>query len=231
MKIKYYLIDNPMTEDPTDFRAQVTSYETVTENEIFEYITRKGSAITTAEVIANYREIIEAHEYFLKQGYGINTEFINARPTIQGVFKDKNDSFDSSRHKVRFKVTFGKYYNQTALDVKTEKVEPVSNTPLVDELEDITSVTTNETITPGGVAVLKGSRLKFDQEDVNQGIFFIAADNTTTRVNKIITLKNSQIVFMIPDELIAGEYILEIRILPKGNKEVKKGQLKEKVTV
>ena len=48
MKIKYYLIDNPMTEDPNDYRAQVTGYEAVTESEIFEYMTRKGSGITTA---------------------------------------------------------------------------------------------------------------------------------------------------------------------------------------
>lgn len=231
MNIKYYLVDNPMTNDPGDYRAQVTSYEAVTENEIFDYMTRKGSGITTAEAVANYQEIIEAHEYFLKQGYGINTGFINARPTIRGVFKDKNDSFDVSRHQVKFKVRLGRYYNQTAQDVKTEKVGSVSNAPVPDELEDVTSGTVNETLTPGGVAVLQGLRLKFDQDDPDQGIFLITDDSGATRVSRIVTQRSSQIVFIIPADLTTGEYTLEIRILPRGNKEVKKGWLEDKFTV
>jgi hypothetical protein len=31
MKIHYYLLDNPITSDPDDRRAQVSGYETVTE--------------------------------------------------------------------------------------------------------------------------------------------------------------------------------------------------------
>lgn len=231
MKIKYYLIDNQMTEDQTDFRAQVTSYETVTEKELFEYITRKGSAITTAEVMANYREIIEAHEYFLKQGYGINTEFLNIRPSIQGVFTDKDDTFDPLRHQIRFSARLGKYYNETASNVSAEKVAMVSNDPLPGELEDVTSGTINETITPGGTAVLEGLRMKFDQEDANQGIFFIDSNNAETRVDRIITQRTQKVVFVIPAGLAAGSYSLEVRVLPSGNKNMKKAQLKDKLTI
>lgn len=231
MRIKYYLIDNPMTDDPNDCRAQVTGYEAVTENEIIDYMTRKGSGITTAEARANYTEIIEAHEFFLKQGYGVNTEFINARPTIQGVFKDKDDMFDSSRHLIKFKVRFGKRYNQTAKDVKNEKVEPVSNVPVLSNFEDVASATINDTLTPGGVATLTGARLKFDQADTNQGIFFIASDKTVTRVSKILSHTNSKVVFMTPTGIAAGDYALEIRILPHGNKDVKKGSLEDKLVV
>lgn len=231
MKIKYYLVDNPMTEDPNDCRAQVTGYEAVSEEEIFNYITRKGSGITTAEVMGNYQEIIEAHEYFLELGYGINTKFLKVRPTIQGVFTDSNDSFDSSRHQIKFNSKLGKRYNQVAQNVKTEKVEPVSNAPVPYRFEDIASGTTNETLTPGGVADLTGTRLKFDEGDENQGIFFIATDGTSSKVSKVITKKNSQVVFMIPDALVAGEYTLEVRILPSGNKEIKKGVLEDKLSV
>lgn len=225
--MKYYLVDNPMSKEPGDYRAQVTNCEAVTEDEIFDYIIRKGSGIAIAEVMANYQEIIEAHEYFLKQGYGINTTFINARPTIRGVFKDKNDSFDPSRHQVKFKLRLGKYYDQTTLDVKIEKVEQESNIPVLNELEDITSGTVNEILTPDGVAVLKGLRLKFAQEDPNQGISLSAADSSTIRVSKVVTQRSSQIVFIVLADLTTGEYTLEVRILPKGNKEVKKGGWKK----
>lgn len=231
MKIKYYLVDNPMTEDPNDCRAQVTSYEMVSESEIFDYMTRKGAAITNAEARANYLEIMEAHEYFLKQGYGINTEFIKARPVIQGVFRDKNDSFDPSRHNIKFRVRFGKRYKETASNVKAEQVAAVKNLPLLIDFRDISSDTVNETLTPGGVGHLLGSRMKYDEADESQGIFFVASDNTATRVSKIISMKLSEIIFFIPEGMAAGEYTLEVRAILKGSKEIKKGTLEDKLAV
>jgi hypothetical protein len=86
MKIRYYLLDNPMTPDPNDRMAQITDYEVITEKELLAYITRQGASITMSEAKANYEEIIGVHEYFLRQGVGINTEFLNIRPVVQGVF-------------------------------------------------------------------------------------------------------------------------------------------------
>ncbi|MDR1593506.1 MAG: hypothetical protein LBS43_03330 [Prevotellaceae bacterium] len=49
MRIKYYLLDNPVTPDPNDCRAQVSGYEVITEKELFEHMTRSGSGVTLAE--------------------------------------------------------------------------------------------------------------------------------------------------------------------------------------
>jgi hypothetical protein len=230
MKIYYYLVDNPITEDPNDCHAQVTGYESVTEEQIIEYITRKGSGVTTAEAMGNYQEIMEAHEYFLKMGYGIRTAFLNARPTISGVFKDKNDTFDSTRHQINFRVKFGKHYKETSKNVQAEKTEPTRNEPILVDFKDVTSDTINESVTPGGACMLTGARLKFDTADPAQGIFFIL-NGTATKVSTIITMQPSQIVFLVPQGLIAGEYSLEVRNMVKGGKELKKGSLKDTLTV
>jgi hypothetical protein len=57
-------------------------------------MTRAGSAITPAEAKASYEEIVGALDYFLKRGYGINTEFVNVRPVIPGVFHGDDDKFE-----------------------------------------------------------------------------------------------------------------------------------------
>jgi hypothetical protein len=67
MRVKYYLLENPVTADPNDRRAQVFDYKVITEEEIFEYMTREGSAITMAEAKANYEEITGTFEYFLNR--------------------------------------------------------------------------------------------------------------------------------------------------------------------
>jgi hypothetical protein len=127
MKITYCLVDNLMTDDPNNYRAQVTGYEAIIKTGNFDYMTCKDSCITTPAANANCQEITEAYEYFLKQGYGIHTEFINARSSILNVFTEKKASFDSFRYQMKYKVHVGKCYNQTVVDVKAEKEEQLSN--------------------------------------------------------------------------------------------------------
>jgi hypothetical protein len=231
MRIKYYLVECPITPDPNDRRAQVIGYEIVTEKELFEYMTRIGAAITPAEARANYEEIINTFEYFLKQGYGINTEFIHIRPVIPGLFKNDEDRFDYERHKIKFSTQLGKRYNRTADDVKVEKVEATNNLPLPVTFEDIASATVNNMMTPNGVVSLRGIRLNFNQEDPLQGVFLIDSRKNEYRVERIISHNGTHIVFQLPKELMPEEYTLEIRMLPRGNKTIKKGTLTERLTV
>jgi hypothetical protein len=231
MKIHYYLLDNPVTPEPDDRRAQVSGYETVAEKEIFEYITRIGSAVTLGEAKANYEEIIGAFDFFLRQGYGINTEFINIRPVIPGVFRSDDDRFDPGRHRIKFSVRLGKRYNRTADDVKLEKVVAPSLLPLPVTLEDVASSTVNDTITPGGTASLTGMRLKFSQADPQQGIFLVDSAKNPYRVERILSHTGTQVIFQLPAGLPADEYTLEVRVLLQGNKSLKTGVLADRLSV
>jgi hypothetical protein len=231
MKIKYYLLDNTVTPDPNDRRAQVVDYEIITEDELFDYMTREGSGITRAEAKANYEEMTGAFDYFLKRGYGFNTEFIKIRPVMPGVYRGDDDKYDSKRHKIKFKASLGKRYNRTADDIKVEKITPPTNLPLPATLEDVTSETVNDTLTPGGTATLAGTRLKFNQDDAQQGIFLTDSENNECRIEKILSHTGTKIVFLLPAALASDEYSLEVRILPANSKKLKTGKLTEKLTV
>jgi hypothetical protein len=231
MKIHYYLLDNPITPDPNDRRAQISGYEVVTEKELFDYITRAGSTITPAGAKANYEEIIGAFEFFLRQGYGINTEFINIRPLIPGVFRSDDDKFEHGRHCIKFSARLGRRYNRTADDVKVEKVNPPSLLPLPATFEDVASSTVNDTLTPGGVASLTGIRLRFSQDDPQQGVFLIDSAKKEYRVERILSHTGKQVVFQLPAGLAPDEYALEVRVLLQGNKSLKTGVLADRLTV
>jgi hypothetical protein len=232
MKIKYYPVDNPITPDPNDCRMQVTGYETVTEADVFEYITRTGSGVTVAEAKGNWEEILGAFYYFLQKGFGITTEFIIVRPTMQGVLRNVEDHYDPARHKVKYKATLGRRYNHAADDVKVEKVAPASNAPFPVSLEDVASATINDALTPGGVATLSGLRLKFKPDDPKQGIFLTGVSGKTEyRVERLLSQTGKQVVFMIPSDLPSDEYTLEVRLLPQNNKDVKTGVLPERLSV
>jgi hypothetical protein len=75
------------------------------------------------------------------------------------------------------------------------------------------------------------SWVKFQQDDPRQGIFLVATDKTEVRVERILSHHATQIVFLVPVSLPADGYSLEVHILPKGNKELKKGILMDILTV
>jgi hypothetical protein len=229
--IKYYLLDNPITPDPNDRRAQVFDYEVITEEELLAYIAREGSGITLPEAKANYEGTIGAIDYFLQRGCGFNTEFIKIRPVMPGVYRDDDDKFDPKRHEIKYRVVLGKRYNRVTDNVKVEKVTPPNNLPLPATFEDITSETVNETLTPGGTAVLTGLRLKFNPNDAQQGIFLIDSAKNESRIEKILSHTNAKVVFLLPANLAPDEYSLEVRILPPNNKKVRTGKLTERLTV
>jgi hypothetical protein len=231
MRIKYYLLDNPVTSDPNDRRAQVFDYEVITEEDIFQYMTREGSAITMAEAKANYEEITGTFEYFLNRGYGFNTAFLKIRPVMPGVYRDDDDKFDRARHSIKFRAALGKRYNNVTDDIKVEKVARPSNLPLPTTFEDVTSETVNEMLMPGGTAILSGMRLKFDQNNPQVGIFLIDSAKNEYRVERILSHTGTKIVFQTPATLASDEYSLEVRVLLSNNKNLKTGKLSEKLTV
>lgn len=231
-ELEYELRDLAITPDPNDRRAQVVRYPVANEAMIVDFMCSPGSTVTKAEALANFEQVKGAYEYFLKMGYGIKTSLIDVRPTITGVFIDKNDRFDPSRHQINFRVKLGKRYADAQRNVKTKFVKSAEALPEVDEFWDGTTNTTNELATPGKICKISGNRLKLDLADMEQGIFFISKDGSkTVRVSIIAECKNSSLVFETPSELPSGEYTVEVRTYINSGKDLKKGRLADMLTI
>jgi hypothetical protein len=95
----------------------------------------------------------------------------------------------------------------------------------------VASSTVNDALTPGGVASLTGIRLRFSQDDPQQGIFLIDSAKKEYRVERILSHTGTQAVFQLPAGLAPDEYALEVRVLLKGNKDLKTGVLADRLTV
>src|SRR5699024_8087504 len=104
--------------------------------------------------------------------------------------------------------------------------------PMVRYFKDFSSDTVNQTLTPGAPAEIRGSDLKVDPADTSQGVFFIAADGTETRAATIMRNMPSNLIFMVPGGLAAGEYEVEVRMQPKDNStDIRSGRLNGTLTV
>ncbi|MFV0378812.1 MAG: DUF4469 domain-containing protein [Mangrovibacterium sp.] len=118
-----------------------------------------------------------------------------------------------------------------AQDVSVSRVQGTSPQPDPLYLDDLGSGARNDTLTPGNIAQLKGSRLKFDPADVLQGIFIQSTNGVSeTRVHIVSNNKPSQLDFLIPP-LAPGLYRLEVRAILYKTSSLRKGSLPVELTV
>ena len=95
-----WLVDNPLTEDPNDFTLKVKSGNMVTTEDIAKALQAEGCEFqleTLIDILNRGDRIIRNK---LLAGFSVGTGVFYAYPSVSGVWHDKNETLDDSRHKV-----------------------------------------------------------------------------------------------------------------------------------
>ena len=233
--LKYCLRENLLTPAPDDYMAQAADVRSYTLDEIIDLMMEKGSTLTRADVAATLQVYGEVVSAIIKDGSAVNTPLMNTSMSISGVFDGANDSFDKKRHTVNLNITAGTLLRDAVTKVKCEKTEGVSTDPYITEVKDVVSGKTNDILTKGGVVQLVGSRLKFDAKDAAQGIFFVPETGEAVRATVIAENKPARLMAIIPADLAAGTYYVEVMTKFSGGgkplKIVKSGRCAKPLTV
>ena len=233
--LKYCLRENLLTPAPDDYMAQAADVRSYTLDEIIDLMMEKGTTLTRADVAATLQVYGEVVSAIIKDGSAVNTPLMNTSMSISGVFDGANDSFDKKRHTVNLNITAGTLLRDAVTKVKCEKTEGVSTDPYITEVTDIVTGTVNTTLTKGGVVQLVGARLKFDAKDTAQGIFFVPETGEAVRAAVIAENKPARLMAIIPADLAAGTYYIEVRTkILEGNKSgktLKTGRFNKALTV
>ena len=233
--LKYSLRENLLTPAPDDYMAQVADVRSYTLDEIIDLMMDKGTTLTRADVAATLQVYGEVCSSLIKDGAALNTPLMNTALSISGVFNGANDIFDKKRHTVNLNITAGILLRDVLPKIKCEKTEGASTDPYITEVTDIVTGTVNTTLTKGGVVQLVGSRLKFDAKDAAQGIFFVPETGEAVRAAVIAENKPARVMAIIPADLPAGTYYIEVRSKHSGGgkplKAVKAGRFAKPLTV
>ncbi|MDR1602122.1 MAG: DUF4469 domain-containing protein [Tannerella sp.] len=209
--LEYHVVENLMTPAPDDAMAQVVNVRSYTDEEIAELMLKRGSLLTKADILAVlqvYREVIVD---LVEDGCAINTQLFNITPSISGVFNGIGDSFDSTRHKMHANINPGVIIREVVKRMKARKVQVADPVPYIVEVKDIVSGSVNESLTPGGIVQLRGSRLKFIDANPDNGIYLIPESGGEIKLNVVAENKPARLLAMLPADLASGTYFLEVR--------------------
>lgn len=106
-------------------------------------------------------------------------------------------------------------------DVEVTSAPLVLRNPTVASLTDAATQSLNATLTPGGLAGVKGSHLRFSTEAEDEGIYFCpdTEGGTEIKVQEVLDNRPCALSFKIPATLAAGAaYHVEIRTRLNGKK-------------
>ena len=226
----YALFENQLTSDPNDYMAVTTNAISLGQDAVVQLMLKRGSTLTETDILAVLKMEREVICEQAAMGNNITTPLFNLSLSIKGVFNGIDDSYDPSRHTVKLNLTPGTELGKAVASVKTQKVRAEKVHPVIDQLIDVATGGVNDQLSPGSLARLRGSYLKYDTADPQQGIFFIAPDASETRVEVISLNKPGELHFMSP-VLAAGECHVEVRAIIKGHKEVSSGRLNTIITI
>jgi hypothetical protein len=230
MPIKYYLQPNPVTPDPNDQSARVLPNASLTLEDIIAKMMQRGTTVTEADTRAVLNLFFNVVSDEVADGNFVNLPLANIRVGISGVFTSITDSFDPSRHSIRATLSPGLLLSEKMQKVRLEKTLQPLPSPVILEFLNINTNTTNSVLTPGGIGQIVGEELKFNPDNPQEGIFFVAADGTETKVQIIASRTEGKLVFSIPT-LPAGNYTLEVRRAYTKENIIRKGVLSDTLTV
>jgi len=230
MTLPFILRKNHLTEREDDYLAQTVVFETTEMEVIIRNAVKRHSSLNEVDASLAVNAVFEQIYEELLAGNNVITPMCNIRLSIAGVFDGDQMDFNPEYHKINLNFSPGVNFRKLTQEVKLKKMAAADILPELDLFEDSETASKNEKITPGKGGIVKGSKLKIDKDKADEGLFFIAADNTEHKVTTYMRNMPSELIFTIPDGLTAGKYSLEIRTYLEG-KTLRTGQLDYELTV
>ena len=205
--ISYALYPNKLTNNPDDYTARVVNTQTYGLEDIISMATQEGKTMTEEEMYGAYSSMEKAMTEIISRGGSIQLSMFNTAFSISGVFDNGEETFTEGKHKLNLNAYAGSSLVKAVRKNRLKRVKANEYSPELAKVEDVASQTSNELITPGNIAYLKGEKLKFNAEQADEGLYFVNDREQATKVDHIARNMPGEQVFLVPAKLTKGTAI------------------------
>ena len=217
-----YLRPNTLTKDnDRDCIADVHAHAATQRNEdIAEIITKERSEFRKETIINILNMRDKAVKDLIQEGLSFMDGLVQISPRVSGVWETENSPYDEKIHK-RTVDLVPTTDLRTALDAIGVKVLGAKEeTARITEITDTATGLKDGSLTIGDDIIIEGSKIKVDETDPAQGVFFKAENGTEYKTNRRLSVNNpSQIIARVPKEVPEGKVEVMVRTkFSTGNK-------------
>ena len=212
-RVKAYLYNNHLTDNPEDYSARVSSERSLDINQICESaVSRGGADISSSSMQHGVSLFLKEMAYLLCDGFSVNTGYFTASPLIKGVFGSPQETFDPEKHALLFQFNQGDTLRSELSSVEIE-IMGVADTGLsISQVIDVKTGSVNDLLTPSRNLKINGSKIKVAGEHAGNGVYFVnqaSGESTKVDPSDMVTNNPSELIIVIP-ELAAGTYKLQV---------------------
>ncbi|AEF81976.1 DUF4469 domain-containing protein [Leadbettera azotonutricia] len=183
---------------------------------------RGGSGMNCNTMIAAVKAYFSEAAYMLADGFAVKNDYYSIHPKIGGTFESERGSPDAKRNKINFRFRRLKGFKDI-IEMTTVQIEGLASPDVhIGEVLDITTGLKDGTLSPGGMVMLRGRRIKIVGSNPACGLYLVnTADGKKTRVTtNFATNVSTKLVFQMP-VLKKGVYHIEVVTQFTGHTELK----------
>ena len=217
-----YLRPNTLTKDnDRDCIADVHAHAATQRNEdIAEMITKERSEFSKETIINILNMRDKAVKDLIQEGLSFMDGLVQISPRVSGVWETENSSYDEKIHKRTVDLIPTADLRTTLDAIGVKVLGAKEETARITEITDTATGLKDGSLTIGDDIIIEGSKIKVDETDPAQGVFFKAADGTEYKTNRRLSVNNpSQIIARVPKEVPEGKVEVIVRTkFSTGNK-------------
>jgi hypothetical protein len=229
MPIPYVLAPNELT-DKGGYFVRMRSAGRADLETIADRIVARGSTVGKADVLAVLYLLIQVCIDLILEGWRVHLGgLVRLYCHVEGLFDAHDDAFDPRRHILKGTAQAGPRLNEALQNRgQLRRQESRRQNPNPQRFTDVVSGA-HDSLTPGGMGRLVGSRLKFDPTAEDEGLFLIDAAGEAHRL-LVGHNTDSLLIFSLP-HLPPGVYYLETRACPTHTAIVRTARLAQTLSV
>jgi len=222
-KIRAYLYDNALTENPNDFLARVQSESSLNIRDISKAAATRGGANISAEAMEHAVNLWHKEmAYQLCDGFSVNTGWYTGTALIKGVFDSPNENFNSRKHTLLFDFVQGSLLRKEIDTVEVNVLGVADSSLAVLQVFDVKTASVNDLLTPERNLKISGQKLKLAGERDDIGVHFInqeTQEGFKVGQSDIVVNNPAELIVVIP-QLAAGTYKVAVATQFSGNSQV-----------
>ena len=209
-----YLRPNTLTKDNgRDCIADVHSHAQTQRNEDIDALITKERSEFRAETILNILNMRDkAVLTLIQDGLSFMDGVVQISPRVSGVWENENSPYDEKIHKRTVDMIPTADFRNALESITVKVLGAKETTAKIASVTDTATGLTDGTLTIGDDVLLEGEKLKVDEKDPLQGVFFVTEDGTEHKTERRLSLnKPTQILARVPQNLPEGKVRVVVR--------------------
>ena len=148
----------------------------------------------------------------LEEGLSVMDGVVQITPRVSGVWETEGAEYDEKIHKRTVDIVPTADLRDILDAISVKVLGAKEATARITSITDTATGLKDGTITIGDDIIIEGDKLKIDEKDAAQGVFFKAANGTEYKTTRRLSVnKPSQIIARVPKEVPAGAVTVIVR--------------------